>query len=81
MEQIKENLLKVTEDIRMVDAGALASEAGNPRTENIVLLGAASQAEGFPLSWEQLLDVVKSIVPERTIPENVKAFELGVSSN
>lgn len=81
LEQVKEKLLQVTEDIRVVDATALAEKAGNPRTENIVLLGLASQLEGFPLTKEQLLDAVKSTVPERTIQENVEAFELGMSSN
>lgn len=81
LEQIKEKLVQVTDKIKIVDAGALAAEAGNPRTENIVLLGASSQVEGFPLTKEQLIEAVKSIVPERTIAENEKAFELGVSTN
>lgn len=81
LEQIKEQLYQVTKDIRIIDAGALSVEAGNPRTENMVLLGVASQIDGFPYTEDQLMDAVKSIVPERTIPENVKAFELGKSAN
>jgi indolepyruvate ferredoxin oxidoreductase beta subunit len=81
LEQVKEKLLQVTEDIRIVDAGALSVEAGNPRTENIVLLGLASKREGFPLTKEQLVEAVKSIVPERTIHENIRAFELGMEAN
>ena len=79
--QVKERLLQVTEDIVIVDAGALSVEAGNPRTENIVLLGAASKSEGFPLTKKQLVEAVKSIVPERTIQENIRAFELGMKAN
>ena len=81
LEKVKQKLLQVTEDIQIVDAVALSIEADNPRTENIVLLGAASQLEGFPLTNEQLIEAVKSIVPERTIQENIKAFELGMEVN
>lgn len=81
LEQVKEKLLQVTEDIHVVDASALSSEAGNPRTENIVLLGLASTLEGFPLSKDQLIEAVKGIVPDRTIQENINAFELGMKAN
>ncbi len=81
LEQVKEKLLQVTEDIQIVDAGTLSIEAGNPRTENIVLLGVASKHEGFPLTKEQLMEAVKSIVPERTIQENINGFELGLKVN
>ncbi len=80
LDAIKENLVKVTKDIHLIDSTALASEAGNPRTENVVLLGAASSIDGFPLTAEQLVDAIKSIVPGRTVEQNVKAFELGVGS-
>jgi len=55
-------------------------EAGNPRTENVVLLGAASSIDGFPLTAEQLVEAIKSIVPGKTVEQNVKAFEFGVGS-
>lgn len=81
LEQVKEKLLQVTDNIQIIDAGAISIEAGNPRTENIVLLGVASKREGFPLTKEQLLEAVKNIVPERTIKENIRAFELGMEAN
>ena len=80
LDAIKDNLMKVTSDIHLLDSTALASEAGNPRTENVVLLGAASSIEGFPLTGQQLVGAIKSIVPERTVEQNVRAFELGVGS-
>lgn len=80
LDAIKENLVKVTKDIHLIDSTALASEAGNPRTENVVLLGAASRMDGFPLTEEQLVDAIKAIVPGRTVDQNIKAFELGVGS-
>ena len=80
LDAIKENLVKVTTDIHLIDSTTLALEAGTPRTENVVLLGAASSIEGFSLTVEQLVDAIKSIVPGRTAEQNVKAFELGVGS-
>jgi len=35
----------------------------------------------FPLTKEQLMEAVKSIVPERTIQENINGFELGLKVN
>ena len=77
LEQIREKLAIVTDHVQVIDANQLATESGNPRTENIVLLGAASRATGFPLSRSQLLDAVKRIVPENTVEANIKAFEYG----
>ncbi len=78
LEQMVEKLQQVTDDIRVLDSSGLAIEAGNARTENSVLLGAASTIEGFPLSKDQLLAAIKSVVPERTVDVNIKAFELGM---
>lgn len=77
LDEIEKHLQDVTKDIKVIDAKGLAAEAGNPRTENIVLLGAASKSEGFPVNRGQLIDAIKRIVPQRTIEENVKAFSLG----
>jgi indolepyruvate ferredoxin oxidoreductase beta subunit len=77
VDQVLEQLQKVTGSVEVIDANSVALEAGNPRTENIVLLGAASRVNGFPFSRDQLLEAVKKIVPERTIKANIKAFSLG----
>jgi indolepyruvate ferredoxin oxidoreductase beta subunit len=70
-------LKKVTKNIVTIDARKLASQAGNPRTENIVLLGTASKQAGFPLNDEQIKESIARIVPKRTIEANLKAFDLG----
>lgn len=80
LEQVLENVGKVAGRIVALDADALASQAGNPRTENIVLLGAAASLEGFPLSSESLKESVKRIVPSRAIEANIKAFDLGYAA-
>ncbi len=77
LEQIEAQLSKVTKNVKTIDAYDLAEKAGNPRTENVVLLGAASKMNGFPLSRDQVMDAIKKMVPERTIEANIKAFNLG----
>ena len=77
LEQIKEQLGKVTKNIKAIDANDLAKKSGNPRTENVVLLGVASKIEGFPIERDELIEAIKRIVPERTIEANLKAFKLG----
>ena len=77
LDQITGQLKKRTEKMWALDANALAVEARNLRTENVVLLGAASRVEGVPLLRDALLQAVKRVVPERTVAANVVAFELG----
>lgn len=70
-------LKKATTRILVLDAKTLATQTGNTRTENIVLLGAASNLENFPLKRDQLLLAIKQIVPSKTVEANIKAFKLG----
>jgi len=77
LEQLLGGLGKITSNILPVEANRLAEESGNPRTENMVLLGAASSLEGFPLDEDTLKEAIRSNVPERTIEANLKAFDLG----
>ena len=62
------------------DAEKLALEAGNIVTMNVVLIGALSQTPGFPLSEEEIKEVIRISVPPKTIDVNMRAFELGVKA-
>jgi indolepyruvate ferredoxin oxidoreductase, beta subunit len=64
-----------TRRLCLLDADKLATEAGSPLSQNVVMLGAASGA--MPLKAESLLEAVKRLVPKKTIDINVKAFEMG----
>ena len=77
LEQVREQLGKVAGRIIAIDAKNVAAQAGNPRTENIVLLGAASALSGFPILTEPLKESVKRVVPESAVEANLKAFSLG----
>lgn len=77
LEQVKEQLSKVVGNVISIDAEKVAVEVGNPRTENVVLLGVASALIGFPVKIEPLKESVRRVVPERAVEANLKAFDLG----
>ena len=59
----------------LLDAEALAGEAGNLRAVNVVLLGAASLVLPFsPEAWERGL---AAAVPAKILDVNRRAFALG----
>ena len=78
--KIKENLAKFEADITMIDAEKLATEAGLAIAQNIVLLGALSQIEGFPLTENELREALRMRVPAKYLEPNLKAFEKGINS-
>jgi len=61
-----------------VDAAGLAEEAGNILSQNVVMLGAAS--DYLPFSVESLKNAIAGLVPSKTVEINLKAFDLGRSS-
>lgn len=63
---------------RVVEASALAKEAGSPKTKNMVMLGAASLH--LPVKPESLRDAIREIFTvkgEKIVDINLKAFNLG----
>lgn len=59
----------------LLDADRIATEAGNPLSQNVVMLGAASR--WMPLKPETLLEAVRRLVPKKTVEINTKAFTMG----
>ena len=78
--EIKQILNKLTNKIYLINALKLATEAGNTLTSNVVLLGALSKLEGFPISKNQLKSVIPQVVPKKAIDVNLRAFDLGFES-
>ena len=59
----------------LLDADALAREAGNPRAANVALLGATSRLLAFSEdSWERAL---AAAIPAKVLDLNRRAFALG----
>lgn len=77
VEDVKNRLGQVTDKISAIDALGIANKAGNPLTENIVMLGALSTLEAFPVPELALKDSVAANVPKKAVDVNLKAFDLG----
>lgn len=77
-EDIPGYLLSEIEDAHVVNGMELAEQAGDIRTVNVVLIGALSLYLNIEKEiWEQ---AIKSMVPEKFLDLNLKAFELGRES-
>jgi indolepyruvate ferredoxin oxidoreductase beta subunit len=68
---------KVTGNINAFDATALAEEAGDPITTNIVILGALTASGALPYSEAIVVDTIKAGLRPQFIELNMRAFELG----
>lgn len=74
-------LLKtVTPGLVMLSGTPLALEAGDVRTLNIVLLGAAAGAGVLPFSEEEIRSAIKESVRPKLFDMNMRAFDLGIKS-
>ncbi|MFQ5833435.1 MAG: indolepyruvate oxidoreductase subunit beta [Candidatus Thorarchaeota archaeon] len=81
VEQIVETIGEVTNRVVLLDSLAMAVEAGNPRTENSVLIGATVACEDFPIPAEEVRKAVLALVPPKTTTANSKAFDLGMEAS
>ncbi|MDH4123956.1 MAG: indolepyruvate oxidoreductase subunit beta [Thermoplasmata archaeon] len=75
--EIESRLSQITKNILSLDALELANKAGNPLTENVVLLGAISVLEAFPIQLDALRQSISKVVPAKAIEANLRAFEYG----
>lgn len=72
----REALLEM--DARIVPAKQISLEVNSPRSANIVLMGALSQA--LPFAQEVWEDVIFNRVPPKTREANIEAFRRGALS-
>lgn len=62
-------------EVQAIDALALAHQAGNPKSVNLVLMGALSRHFDFPIeAWQASIE---ACVPTKVLDINQKAFALG----
>jgi len=80
LEEVVKRFETVTSHILTIDALSIANHAGNPLTENVVVLGAMSVLEAFPVGPEPLRHAISRIVPKKAVEVNLKAFELGAKA-
>ncbi len=61
----------------LIKGTPLAVEAGNSRSLNVVMIGAATGAEILPFTEEEMRAALRKAVKEKTLAVNEKAFDLG----
>ncbi|MGD9080698.1 MAG: indolepyruvate oxidoreductase subunit beta [Desulfobacterales bacterium] len=59
------------------DGSALAEEAGNPLSLNMVMLGALIGSETTPISAADMKETISSSTKKAFLESNLKAFDLG----
>lgn len=77
VQDVKARLSQVTDKIAVIDALEIGKRAGNSLTENIVMLGALSTLEAFPVPEEALKNSISENVPKKAVDVNLRAFDLG----
>jgi indolepyruvate ferredoxin oxidoreductase beta subunit len=75
-ERVASLLGQVAGRVVAIDARSLATAAGSPLAENMVMLGALSRVPGFPLDAAVLEEAVRDAVPSASTV-NFQAFSAG----
>jgi len=74
---IKKLIAAKTGRLMTLDANALAKEAGNELSVNIVLLGALIKSGILPVTAESVREAIAATTKKAFVETNLKAFELG----
>ncbi|MFX0009648.1 MAG: indolepyruvate oxidoreductase subunit beta [Candidatus Hermodarchaeota archaeon] len=77
-EQIHKFLKDVSEKVYFIKASELATNLGNPRVMNVIMLGVLMGSGSISLNSEILKDAILELVPEKAHDINEKAYSLGI---
>ena len=80
LKRLQELIRKKTARLIAFNAAALAKEAGNSLSVNMVLLGALIQTCVLPLSVEEVKKAMTTKTKKMFLDSNLKAFDLGFSA-
>ena len=77
---LQELIRKKTAKLIAFDAAAMAKEAGNVMSVNMVLLGALIQTGTVPLSAENIKEAIMKRTRKAFLESNLKAFDIGFAA-
>ena len=80
LKQLQELIRQKTAKLIAFNAAALAKEAGNSLSVNMVLLGALIQTGILPLSVEEVKQAMEAKTKKAFLESNLKAFDLGFAA-
>ena len=78
--EIRAFLKNVSSNIFFIDGVKAAADLGNPRTMNVVMLGALIGLKVLPLRKETLEKAILSYIPPKLHDINRKAFQSGIEN-
>ena len=78
--EIRDFLKNVSHNIFFIDGVKIAGEIGNPRTMNVVMLGALIGLNVMPLKKETLERAILCYLPPKLHDINRKAFQFGIEN-
>ena len=78
--EIRNFLKNVSKNIFFIDGVKIATDLGNPRTMNVVMLGALIGLNVLPLKKETLEKAILSYLPAKLHDINRKAFKFGIEN-
>ena len=71
---------KVKKRVIALNGSALAAEAGNPLSLNMVMLGALIGSGAVPITPEDMKKTISASTKKAFLESNIKAFDLGMAS-
>ncbi len=80
VDEILDQLRARIDRVIAFDGTALAAEAGNPLSLNMVMLGALIGSETIPLGGEDVKNAISTSTKKAFLDSNLKAFDLGVAA-
>ncbi len=80
LDQLQTLVKQKTARLIAFDAAALAKEAGNVLSVNMVLLGALIQTGILPLTAEQIKEAIRTKTKKAFVETNIKAVDLGIAA-
>jgi indolepyruvate ferredoxin oxidoreductase beta subunit len=80
LKELQDLIRSKTAKLIAFNAAALAKEAGNPLSVNMVLLGALTQTGVLPLSVDEVKEAMRTKTKKAFLDSNLKAFDLGFAA-
>lgn len=77
-DDVLEEIQKAADRVHVMDASKMATDLGNVKAANVILLGALVKLMGLDdIDWE---DIIRKNVKEKFIDLNLKAFKVGADA-
>lgn len=80
VDEILDLIQAKTKKVFALDGNALAAEAGNPLSLNMVMLGALTGSGSIPIGAEEIKKTISTSTKKAFLESNLKAFDLGLES-